>query len=40
MMYYFFAGFKQPFILGVYTDTVPLPTVATGFNLDYTQLPC
>jgi len=30
----------QPFILGVYTDTVSLPTAVTGFNLDYTQLPC
>merc|ERR1719445_2284648 len=31
---------EQPFIVGVYTDTDSLPTAVTGFNLDYTQLPC
>ena len=32
---------KQPFILGVYTDTTTTFTSpTTGFNLDYTQLPC
>merc|ERR1712113_185271 len=31
---------KQPFILGVYTDTTSAQTSSTGFNLDYTQLPC
>jgi len=31
---------KQPFILGVYTDTTTAQTSSTGFNLDYTQLPC
>jgi hypothetical protein len=32
---------KQPFILGVYTDTTTSLTPAvTGFNLDYTQIPC
>ena len=32
---------KQPFILGVYTDTTTTITApTTGFNLDYTQLPC
>jgi len=30
---------KQPFILGVYTDTTTAEP-GTGFNLDYTQLPC
>jgi len=30
---------KQPFILGVYTDTTTAQP-GTGFNLDYTQLPC
>jgi len=29
---------KQPFVLGVYTDSTDEP--GTGFNLDYTQLPC
>merc|ERR1711997_526702 len=29
---------KQPFVLGVYTSTTAEP--GTGFNLDYTQLPC
>merc|ERR1712113_234994 len=29
---------KQPFVLGVYTDSTDEP--ATGFNLDYTQIPC
>jgi len=29
---------KQPFILGVYSSTAAQP--GTGFNLDYTQLPC
>jgi len=32
---------SQPFILGVYTDTTTgLTPGNTGFNLDYTQLPC
>merc|ERR1712141_547218 len=31
---------KQPFILGVYTDTTTAHPAAEGFNLDYTQLPC
>merc|ERR1719445_93242 len=32
---------QQPFILGVYTDTTSTFTSpTTGFNLDYTQLPC
>ena len=32
---------KQPFILGVYTDTTTaLTSPTTGFNMDYTQLPC
>jgi len=30
---------KQPFILGVYTDTTTAEP-GTGFNLEYTQLPC
>jgi len=30
---------KQPFIVGVYTDTTTAQP-GTGFNLDYTQLPC
>jgi len=30
---------QQPFILGVYSDTTAQPSL-TGFNLDYTQLPC
>jgi len=30
---------QQPFIVGVYTDTTTAET-GTGFNLDYTQLPC
>merc|ERR1712141_369140 len=30
---------KQPFILGVYTDTTTAQP-GTGFNLDYTQIPC
>jgi len=29
----------QPFILGVYSDTTTAQP-GTGFNLDYTQLPC
>merc|ERR1712154_756392 len=29
---------KQPFVLGVYSSTAAQP--GTGFNLDYTQLPC
>jgi len=33
---------SQPFVLGVYTIApgTDLTTAATGFNLDYTQLPC
>jgi len=31
---------KQPFILGVYTDAATAQPGSTGFNLDYTQLPC
>jgi len=31
---------QQPFVLGVYTDTTTLTSPTTGFNLDYTQLPC
>merc|ERR1711915_130153 len=30
---------KQPFIVGVYSDTTTAQP-GTGFNLDYTQLPC
>jgi len=32
----------QPFIVGVYSDTTTSQpaTLSTGFNLDYTQLPC
>merc|ERR1712048_578698 len=30
---------KQPFVLGVYTDTTTAQP-GTGFNLDYTQIPC
>jgi len=32
---------KQPFVVGVYTDTTTtLTSPTTGFSLDYTQLPC
>merc|ERR1712079_317251 len=34
---------QQPFVLGVYTiapGTAVSPSTTTGFNLDYTQLPC
>merc|ERR1712183_827860 len=31
---------KQPFIMGVYTDTTTAHPGGAGFNLDYTQLPC
>merc|ERR1712176_1173998 len=31
---------KQPFIVGVYTDTTTAHPGGTGFNLDYTQIPC
>merc|ERR1712242_252815 len=34
---------QQPFVLGVYTvapGTAVSPSATTGFNLDYTQLPC
>ena len=32
---------RQPFVLGVYTDTTTaLAPPTTGFNMDYTQLPC
>jgi len=34
---------QQPFVLGVYTvapGTAVSPAATTGFNLDYTQLPC
>ena len=32
---------KQPFVLGVYTDTTTaLTSPTTGFNMDYTQLAC
>jgi len=32
---------QKPFILGVYTDTTTaLTSPTTGFNLDYTQVPC
>merc|ERR1712024_258320 len=30
---------KQPFVLGVYSDTTTAQP-GTGFNLDYTQIPC
>ena len=33
------AAAKQPFILGVYTDTTSTFTApTTGFNMDYTQV--
>merc|ERR1712024_134367 len=32
-------SYQQPFILGVYTSTTTAEP-GTGFNLDYTQLPC
>lgn len=31
---------KQPFIVGVYSSTSDQPAATTGFNLDYTQIPC
>ena len=37
------SGRQQPFVLGVYTvapGTAVSPSATTGFNLDYTQLPC
>ena len=42
---FYIPAVKQPFILGVYTDSTtslaPASSVpTTGFNLDYTQLPC
>ena len=32
---------QKPFVLGVFTDTTTALTAPmTGFNMDYTQLPC
>jgi len=31
---------QQPFVLGVYTGTTTFTAPTTGFNLDYTQMPC
>jgi len=31
---------QQPFIVGVFTSTSALTSPTTGFNIDYTQLPC
>ena len=34
----FLTARKQPFIVGVYTDTTTAHPGGTGFNLDYTQV--